>query len=224
MSGPSAKALVLDFGGVVSKTLFETHDLTERALGLQSGQLSWRGPFDPDTDALWVAMQADQITERDYWLTRSRETGALIGKTWTTMSDLLIAARGDSPDDIIRPEFLTTLKRVKSAGYPVAILSNELDLFYGPDFRARLGFLPQIDLIHDATYTGTLKPGASAYENLIADLGVAAPDCVFVDDQRRNVEGARAIGMEVVHFDVMNPGQSFARAETLLGLHERVSG
>lgn len=28
------KALVLDFGGVVTRTMFETHDLTEQALGL----------------------------------------------------------------------------------------------------------------------------------------------------------------------------------------------
>jgi hypothetical protein len=41
--------LVLDFGGVISRTLFETHDLTERALGLPPGTLTWRGPFDPDT-------------------------------------------------------------------------------------------------------------------------------------------------------------------------------
>jgi len=28
------KAIIFDFGGVISKTLFETHDLTEIALGL----------------------------------------------------------------------------------------------------------------------------------------------------------------------------------------------
>jgi putative hydrolase of the HAD superfamily len=47
------RALVLDFGGVISKTLFETHDLSEKALGLAPGTLEWRGPFDPDGDAAW---------------------------------------------------------------------------------------------------------------------------------------------------------------------------
>ena len=46
------RALILDFGGVISRTLFETHDLTEAALGLPSGTLTWRGPFDPATDPL----------------------------------------------------------------------------------------------------------------------------------------------------------------------------
>ena len=60
-------ALVLDFGGVVTRTLFETHDMTERELGLAPGTLHWRGPFDPATDAPWRAMQAGEMSERDYW-------------------------------------------------------------------------------------------------------------------------------------------------------------
>ncbi len=79
-----SKALILDFGGVVTRTLFETHDITERALGLPAGSLGWKGPFDPSTDPLWVSMQAREITERDYWMTRTRETGALLGKTGRT--------------------------------------------------------------------------------------------------------------------------------------------
>ena len=59
------KALVLDFGGVISRTLFETHDLTEKALGLPSGSLKWQGPFNTAEDGLWQAMQKDEISERD---------------------------------------------------------------------------------------------------------------------------------------------------------------
>jgi putative hydrolase of the HAD superfamily len=59
---PEDKALILDFGGVISRTLFETHALSEAALGLAAGTLTWQGPFAPETDALWQAMQADQIS------------------------------------------------------------------------------------------------------------------------------------------------------------------
>lgn len=37
-----SKALILDFGGVVTRTLFETHDITERALGLPLEALAGR--------------------------------------------------------------------------------------------------------------------------------------------------------------------------------------
>src|SRR6059036_3806417 len=79
------EALVLDFGGVISRTLFETHHLTERALGLPPGTLKWRGPFDPATDPLWRDMQADRITERDYWTARTHEVGGLLGEQWSEM-------------------------------------------------------------------------------------------------------------------------------------------
>lgn len=74
------RALILDFGGVVTRTLFETHDVTERTLGLTSGTLTWRGPFDPASDPLWVSMQKHEISERDYWLARAGEVGRLVGE------------------------------------------------------------------------------------------------------------------------------------------------
>ena len=67
------RALILDFGGAVSKTLFETHAASEAALDLAPGTLTWRGPFDPDSAPLWREMQADRISERDYWRTRARD-------------------------------------------------------------------------------------------------------------------------------------------------------
>ena len=63
--GPGAKALLLDFGGVISITMFERHPSSEAKLGLPRGSLNWRGPFDPTGDALWAAMLADEISERD---------------------------------------------------------------------------------------------------------------------------------------------------------------
>ena len=86
---PPAQALILDFGGVISRTLFETHPQTERALGLPPGTLGWRGPFDPETDTLWQQMQAGQLSERDYWLQRTQQVGRLLGEDWTAMQTLV---------------------------------------------------------------------------------------------------------------------------------------
>lgn len=212
------KALVLDFGGVISRTLFETHDLSERALGLPAGTLSWRGPFDPAGDALWRDMQADKISERDYWMARTREVGRLVGEDWSRMETFVQRARGADVDAVIRPEAVRAIARAKAAGCALAILSNELDLFYGKDFRHRLALLGQFDQIVDATYTEILKPDPRAYAFVTEALALAAADCVFVDDQWRNVEGGRRAGMQVVHFDVTRPGPSYAQALSLLGL------
>ncbi|WP_422377898.1 HAD-IA family hydrolase [Roseibium sp.] len=212
------KALVLDFGGVVTRTLFETHALTEMALGLAAGTLTWRGPFDPPSDPLWQAMQRDEITERDYWRIRTREVADLTGRPFTEMADFVKAARGADPDAVMRPEALAAIDAARHASCKLAILSNELDLFYGSEFREQLAFLKDFDVIVDATYTRILKPDPRAYQHCLDKLGLPAANCVFVDDQLRNIRGAEAAGLRSVHFDVLTPRQSYDDALRLLGL------
>jgi putative hydrolase of the HAD superfamily len=210
------KALVLDFGGVISRTVFETQADNEAALGLLPGTLTWRGPFDPAGDALWQSMQTGQISERDYWYTRAAETGKRVGETWTNLPEFLQRIRGDNPAAMIRPEFLVTLQKAKLMGRKLAILSNELDLFYGASFRQKLPFLAEFDLIVDATYTKILKPDPRSYAAITEGLDLAAHDCVFVDDQIKNIRGAQSFGMNTVHFDVTHPAASYAKALALL--------
>ncbi|WP_234187379.1 HAD family hydrolase [Shinella sp. NM-101] len=212
------KALILDFGGVVTRTLFETHDITERALGLPAGTLTWRGPFDPSTDPLWVSMQAREITERDYWMTRTREVGALIGEDWADMKTFVQRARGADGELVLRPQARDAVLKAKAAGLRLAILSNELDLFYGAAFRKRFPLIDLFDIIVDATYTGILKPDPRAYEQVLAELGLDRADCVFVDDQKKNIEGAQAVNLPHVHFDVTRPAESYAQALKMLGI------
>jgi putative hydrolase of the HAD superfamily len=218
MTGPSSKALVLDFGGVISRTLFETHDLSEAALGLPPGTLTWRGPFAPETDALWQDMQADRISEREHWMARTRSVGALVGEDWQDMQTFVQRARGADVAAVIRPEAIEAVQQAKAAGCKLAVLSNELDLFYGASFRHRLPLLQHFDVIIDASYTGILKPDRRAYEMCTEALGVAPADCVFVDDQSRNVLGAIDLGWQTVQFDVTQPAGSYQRALALLGL------
>ncbi|OYU10562.1 MAG: HAD family hydrolase [Comamonadaceae bacterium PBBC1] len=206
---PEDKALILDFGGVISRTLFETHALSEAALGLAAGTLTWQGPFAPETDALWQAMQADQISERDYWLQRTREVGRLLGEDWTAMQTFVQRARGADVQAVIRPEAVAAIHQAKALGYKLGILSNELDLFYGADFRERLPLLQQFDVIVDATYTQILKPDPRAYQACLQALGVRAEHAVFVDDQPRNIDGALRCGLRVVQLDVQQPEKGF---------------
>jgi putative hydrolase of the HAD superfamily len=211
------QALVLDFGGVISRTMFETHPITERALGLAPGSLTWRGPFDPASDPLWVDMQENRITERDYWRTRVAEVGSLFGERWE-MSDFVRRARGDDPISTMRPEAVRTIKAAAAAGKRLAILSNELDLFYGEGFTRRFPLLNDFEVVIDATYTGILKPDPRAYQLCLEALKLPADQCVFVDDQRRNIDGAEKVGMSTVHFDVRAPKKSYAEALVKLGL------
>ena len=219
MSGD--KALILDFGGVVTRTLFETHDLTEKALGLAAGTLTWRGPFDPASDPLWVSMQNGAISERDYWMARTRDVGRLVGEDWSDMMTFVQRARGAEAELVLRPEARFAIEAAKEQGFKLAILSNELDLFYGVEFRKRFPLIDLFDVIIDATYTKILKPDPRAYQACLDRLGLPASACVFVDDQKKNVDGAVALSIPTVHFDVTNPSLSYAQALSLLKTHDK---
>jgi putative hydrolase of the HAD superfamily len=204
-----ATALVLDFGGVISRTAFETHDMSERLLGLPSGSLKWRGPFDTDTDPLWVDMLAGRITERQYWCQRTCEVGRMLGEEWTQPQDFMRRTQAADLDSSIRPEAIAAVHAARDAGLRLAILSNEMDLFFGADFRQRLPLLNLFDAIIDATYTGILKPDPRAYQACAAALDMDVGECLMVDDQPRNVTGALDAGMQAVRFDVLQPAECF---------------
>ncbi len=210
------KSIIFDFGGVISRTLFETHDLTELALGLPKNSLKWRGPFDPKSDLLWQSMQNDEISERDYWNIRAKEVSSLVGQNWTGMPDFIRAARGAEPEKIIRPEALKVIEVAVKKKIRLAILSNELDLFYGCKLRKELSFLKYFETIHDATYTKVLKPNPEAYKSCLEEMNLPANSCLFVDDQNRNILGAQKVGLNTLQFNVLKPQKSFSELLNLL--------
>lgn len=212
-----AKGLLLDFGGVISVTLFERHRLSERLLGLPEGTLTWRGPFDPEGDALWRDMLDDRISERDYWAMRARETGARVGENWDMLA-MIRRTLGDDPNLHVRPQARDFVYLAKAAGRRVGILSNELELFYGAGTMAKLDILKLMDSMVDATHTKILKPDPRAYALGCEALGLAPENVVFVDDQPRNIEGARNAGLIAIQFDVADPAGSFAEAAEALEL------
>ena len=130
----------------------------------------------------------------------------------------MYSARGADVEAVIRPEAIAAVHQAKAAGCKLAVLSNELDLFYGASFRERLPLLELFDVVIDATYTGILKPDRRAYEMCSDALKVLPKDCVFVDDQSRNVMGAIQVGWQTVHFDVTQPAKSYEMALKVLGI------
>ena len=62
---------------------------------------------------------------------------------------------------------------------------------------------------------GVIKPDPDIYRRLLDRTGLAAADCLFVDDSARNVAGARAVGMRAHLFD---GAEGLARALAEVGL------
>jgi putative hydrolase of the HAD superfamily len=210
------RALLLDFGSVISVSAFERHRQTEQVLNLAPGSLTWLGPLDPATDPLWAAMQRDEITERDYWATRARELGVAVGEADWDMATMLSRLRHADPNNAVRPEMRRLIREARASGIRVGVLSNEFELFYGPGMLERIDVLREMDAMVDATHTKILKPDPRAYALALAALQLPAHQVLFVDDQFRNIAGAVRAGLQAQFFDLRDvPGNIAAIAARL---------
>lgn len=194
--------LLLDFGSVLTYSLFEKHRDTEAILGLPAHSLDWLGPLDPSTDELWRAMQDNRITERDYWARRADEIGRACGETGWDMYALLSRVRHTQPNAAIRSDMRALVRAAARAGIKVGILSNELELFYGQAFLDRLDIMADIAVVVDGSHSKILKPDAAAYRAAVDAMQLPPARLLFVDDQFRNIAGAQAAGLQTQYFDL----------------------
>ena len=205
--------LIMDFGGVVTYSLFERCRDIETLYSLPGESLTWRGPFDPSGDEFWQQYLSGQISERDYWSIRCAELGQILGEE-ITIRKLVTDLRNFRVS--VRPEAETLIRQVRSQGRRVGLLTNELELFHGPDVYDAFEILSCFDAIVDATHTGILKPEAQAYQLAVESLGVSSDKVVFVDDLQKNVDGALACGIKAVRLDITNPDAGFNRLRDML--------
>lgn len=215
---PPPKGLLLDFGSVMTVSVFERHRATETALGLRPGQMNWLGPLAPETDDLWRSMQQDRISERDYWAQRARETGELVGERGWDMHAMLTRIRHVDPNQALRPQMRRLVLDAHAQGIRVGILSNELELFNGPRFAERLDIIHAIDAVVDGTHTHILKPDPRAYEQAVAAMRLEPGQILFVDDQFRNIAGGVKAGLQTQFFDLRDIAGNLAAIRARLRL------
>jgi putative hydrolase of the HAD superfamily len=64
---------------------------------------------------------------------------------------------------------------------------------------------------------GIAKPDPRIYHLALDGMGVAANEAVFIDDFEKNIDGARAVGMQTIHFK--DPKQATSDLRNLLDLN-----
>ncbi len=104
-------------------------------------------------------------------------------------------------------ENVALLRRLKAAGRRVHALSNFAHEKFAQS-AAVFPFLNEFDVAVISGREGVAKPDRRIFEILIERAGRPAAELLFVDDSIRNVEAARAIGIETVHY---TPGVDLAQ-------------
>lgn len=88
--------------------------------------------------------------------------------------------------------------------WPVYTLSNIAGHHMEAIERNEPGFFDGAAGLFLSYKLGVRKPDPAIYQNVLAELGAAGPQCFFIDDRPENVNAAREAGMEAHPFV---PGQ-----------------
>jgi FMN phosphatase YigB (HAD superfamily) len=194
---PAVTTVVLDVGGVVIPTLFESVHVRSFPSG------PFRDPVRPDAE--YAKVENGQMQERDYWAQLAARHPELdIGELWRNCS-------------IVRQEMTGLLHRI-GGRVRVAAFTNDMAHWFGPDWPSRFPLLRAFDTILEASVLGVMKPEPAAFRAAAEALGEDPRRCLFVDDLAANLGGAAAIGMHTQLFDVRDAPGSMDRIAAVLGL------
>jgi putative hydrolase of the HAD superfamily len=91
------------------------------------------------------------------------------------------------------------LDELRATGYRLALLTNNVRE-WEPRWRPMLPVDELFDVVVDSAFVGMRKPERRIYELTVERLGVAAEECVFVDDLEVNCVVARELGMVAVQY------------------------
>ncbi len=200
------RGVIWDMGGILHVSPFEVFPEVERRHGLPPGSLP-RGPFDPDADPDFQALEAGTASEEEYFA-RVRRRLEAHGLT-ITADDVALWTRRNRQE-------VAALMQGLAGRYRQAILTNDATTWLGPGWWRDWELRDSFDAIVDAAEEGIRKPHPEAYRRAARALRLPPSACLFVDDLRVNLEGARAVGMRPFHFDVTDPTGSVARLRHLL--------
>lgn len=96
-------------------------------------------------------------------------------------------------------ESVAVLSELKARGEKVYAITN-FSREKWAESLIRFPFLQSFDGTVVSAHERLLKPDPSIYRVLLDRYDLTAGDCIFVDDSIRNVEAARSVGMQAVHF------------------------
>ncbi|MEM7043362.1 MAG: HAD family phosphatase [Pseudomonadota bacterium] len=134
------------------------------------------------------------------------------GRSWDEAVELLSAEHPDHRDLIIayRDRWTEMLKgpihgtveileRLDRDGLELHALTNwSAETF--PIARERYAFLDRFRTILVSGEEKLMKPDPAIFELMLARIGHPAERCLFIDDSQKNIEAARKLGFDTVHF------------------------
>ncbi len=203
----SIRAVIWDFGGVITSSPFEAFNRYERERGLPVDFLRSVNAVNP-LDNAWARLERSECTREAFDAMFAAESQALGHRV--PGADVLGLLEGH-----LRPELVEALRRISAAMKTGCITNN---VRTDPAKAAAGGKGEVMALFHhviESAKVGLRKPDPRIYRMMTDALQVAPEACVYLDDLGINLKPARELGMRTIK--VGEPGPALDALESLVG-------
>ena len=200
------KAIIWDFGGVITSSPFEAFNQFEEANGLPKDIIRTINSENPDTNA-WAKFESDSITIdvfNDLFLKEAKAKGFDIKGR-----DIIKLLKGS-----IRKNMVSFLRELKSDFKLGCITNNVKSSSEENNDNETKEAMSLFDHVIESSIVGIRKPNPEIYMMSCDALKVSPDQCIYLDDLGINLKPARELGMTTIK--VINPEDAIQEVRNLL--------
>jgi putative hydrolase of the HAD superfamily len=191
------KAVIFDFGGVITSSPFEAFNRMEVARGLPQNFVRQVNSNNPDNNA-WAKFERAEIDTAQFDALFAQEAQAL-GHSLDGASVIACLA-GD-----IRLDMVAALDQLKAGGFLIGCITNNVPAGKGAGMAGSTekadaveAIMARFDHLIESSKAGVRKPDPRIYQMMCDALDVAPAACIYLDDLGINCKPAAALGMAAI--------------------------
>lgn len=201
------KAVLFDYGGVITTSPFDNFAILEADLGVPPDTIRTINSTNPDNNA-WAQFERNDVDHVGFCLLFEAEAAA-------RGYEIPGAEVLECINTTVRP-FMVDALRAISERYRTAMLTNNFSAGDDPGSGSHGEARALFDVVIESSKTGVRKPTLRFYEIACEELGVEPSACVFLDDLGINLKPARDMGMTTIK--VVDPHVALAELATVLDM------
>ena len=191
------EAIVSDFGGVLTTPLLTSFMAVQDEIGISPENLgkAMRTVTEEDGENPLYLLERGEMSEVDFLARLGDGLEPLLGhrpELHRFRETYFEALHPNEP-------MIELMRELKAGGRRMAMLTNNVRE-WEPVWRSMLPVDEIFETVVDSGFVGCRKPEPRIYEMTLGRLGLPAAACLFIDDLEPNIDGARALGMNAVHF------------------------
>lgn len=209
------KAVIFDFGGVITSSPFDAFNVLEAERGLPQDFVRAVNSAVPDNNA-WAKFERAEINAAEFDVLFAAEAQKL-GHSLDGAS-VIACLSGD-----IRPDMVAALDHLKSSGFGLGCITNNVPAGQGAGMAdstnkagAIAAIMARFDHVIESSKAGLRKPDPRIYQMMCATLNVMPSQCIYLDDLGINCKPAAALGMAAIK--VISSEQALADLSALLAI------